>query len=205
MWQCYTTVLLWFQKAPALVLSTGSPSVSSFSSGECGNAILQYCYGFNRLHLWFLAQGLLQSVNLSLQVSILQYCYGFNRLQLWLLAQGLLQSVLSLQVSVAMPYYSIVMVSIYRRQLWLLAQGLLQSILSLQVSVTMPYYSIVMVSIYRRQLWLLAQGLLQSILSLQVSHTTVLLWCQLWLSLLAQGLLQSVPSLQVSAWGNAIL
>ena len=96
---------------------SGSPSVSSFSSGECGNAILQYCYGFNRLHLWFLAQGLLQSVNLSLQVSV------------------------------AMPYYSIVMVSIYRRQLWLLAQGLLQSVLSLQVSVTMPYYSIVMVSI----------------------------------------------------------
>ena len=62
-------------------LSPGSPSVSTFSSGECGNAILQYCY-------------------------------GFNRLQLWLLAQGLLQSVLSLQVSVAMPYYSIVMVSI---------------------------------------------------------------------------------------------
>ena len=30
-------------------LSTGSPSVSSFSSGDCGNAILQYCYGFNRL------------------------------------------------------------------------------------------------------------------------------------------------------------
>ena len=30
-------------------LSTRSPSVSSFSSGECGNAILQYCYGFNRL------------------------------------------------------------------------------------------------------------------------------------------------------------
>ena len=28
---------------------SGSPSVSSFSSGECGNAILQYCYGFNRL------------------------------------------------------------------------------------------------------------------------------------------------------------
>ena len=62
-------------------LSTGSPSVSSFSSGECGNAILQYCYGFNRRQLWFLAQGLLQSV-------------------------------LSLQVSVAIPYYSIVMVSI---------------------------------------------------------------------------------------------
>ena len=59
----------------------GSPSVSSFSSGECGNAILQYCY-------------------------------GFNRLQHWLLAQGLLQSVPSLQVNVAMPYYSIVMVSI---------------------------------------------------------------------------------------------
>ena len=34
------------------------------------------------------------------------------RRQLWLLAQGLLQSVLSLQVSVAMPYYSIVMVLI---------------------------------------------------------------------------------------------
>ena len=62
-------------------LSTRSPSVSSFSSGECGNAILQYCY-------------------------------GFNRLQHWLLSQGLLQSVPSLQVSVAMPYYSIVMVSI---------------------------------------------------------------------------------------------
>ena len=30
-------------------LSTGSPSVSSFSSGECGNAILQYFYGFNRV------------------------------------------------------------------------------------------------------------------------------------------------------------
>ena len=60
---------------------SGSLSVSSFSSGECGNAILQYCY-------------------------------GFSRLQLWLLAQGPLQSILSLQVSVAMPYYSIVMVSI---------------------------------------------------------------------------------------------
>ena len=35
-------------RAAALALSTGSPSVSSFSSGECGNAI-QYCYGFNRL------------------------------------------------------------------------------------------------------------------------------------------------------------
>ena len=100
----------------ALRALSGSPSVSFFYSGECGNAILQYCY-------------------------------GFNRLQLWLLAQGLLQSVLSLQVSVAMPYYSIVMVSIYRHQLWLLAQSLLQSVPSLQVSVAMPYYSIVMVSI----------------------------------------------------------
>ena len=65
----------------ALRALSGSPSVSSLSSGECGNAILQYCYGFNRLQLWFLAQGLLQLV-------------------------------LSLQVSVTMPYYSIVMVSI---------------------------------------------------------------------------------------------
>ena len=62
-------------------VSSGSPSVSSFSSGECGNTILQYYY-------------------------------GFNRHQLWLLAQGLLQSVPSLQVSVTIPYYSIVMVSI---------------------------------------------------------------------------------------------
>ena len=61
--------------------STGSPSLSTFSSGECSNAILQYCY-------------------------------GFNRLQLWLSAQGVLQSVLSPQVSVAMLYYIIVMVSI---------------------------------------------------------------------------------------------
>ena len=67
-------------------LSTGSPSVSSLSSSECDNAILQYCYGFNRRQLWLslLAQGLLQSVP-SLQVSAwgnatLQYCYGFNRL-----------------------------------------------------------------------------------------------------------------------------
>ena len=51
-------------------LSTGSPSLSTFSSGECGNAILQYCYGFNMLQHWLLAQGLLQSV-LSLQVSVL--------------------------------------------------------------------------------------------------------------------------------------
>ena len=71
-----------FNQLPrALRALSGSPSVSSFSSGECDNAILQYCY-------------------------------GFNRRQLWLFARGLLQSVLSLQVSVAMPYYSIVMVSI---------------------------------------------------------------------------------------------
>ena len=68
----------------ALALSTGSPLVSSFSSGECDNAILEYCYGFNRRQLWLLAQGLLQSVP-SLQVSawgnaMLQYCNGFNRL-----------------------------------------------------------------------------------------------------------------------------
>ena len=73
---------------------------------------MPYCYGFNWRQLWFLAQGLLQSV-LSLRVSVtMQYCYGFNRCQLWFLAQGLLQSVLSLRVSVTMPYYSIVMVSI---------------------------------------------------------------------------------------------
>ena len=30
-------------------LSAVSSSVNIFSSGECGNAILQYCYGFNRL------------------------------------------------------------------------------------------------------------------------------------------------------------
>ena len=41
----YTTVLM----VSIGSLSTGSPSVSTFSSGECGNAILQYCYGFNRL------------------------------------------------------------------------------------------------------------------------------------------------------------
>ena len=51
--------------------STGSPSLSTFPSGECSNdAILQYCYGYNRLQLWLLAQGLLQSVH-SLQV-----CYA---------------------------------------------------------------------------------------------------------------------------------
>ena len=67
------------------------------------------------LELSGLSHLLLQSVS-SLQSecgnAILQYCYGFNRLQLWLLAQGLLQSVPSLQVSLAMLYYSTVMVSI---------------------------------------------------------------------------------------------
>ena len=95
-----------FNQLPrALRALSWSPSVSSFSSGECGNAIQQYCYGFNRLQLWFLAQGLLQSV-------------------------------LSLQVSVEMPYYSIFMVSIGIMQLWLslIAQGLLHSVPSLQVS-----------------------------------------------------------------------
>ena len=66
--------------------------------------------------------------------------YGFNQLDRALQGcQGLLQSVPSLQVSVAMLYYGIVMA--------LLAQGLLQSVHSLQVNVAMPYYSIVMVSI----------------------------------------------------------
>ena len=100
-------------------LSTGSPSVSTFSSGECGNAILQYCYGFNRLHAALAFSTGSPSVSSfssgECGNAILQYCYGFNRLQLWLLAQGLLQSVLSLQVSVAMLYYSIVMVSIGSR------------------------------------------------------------------------------------------
>ena len=92
------------QSVPSLQVSVATPY-----------AILQYCYGFNRLQLWLLAQCLLQSV-LSLQVSvaipILKYCYGFNRRRLSLLAQGLLQSVPSLQVSATMSYYSIVMVSI---------------------------------------------------------------------------------------------
>ena len=61
---------------------SGLSGFSSFSSDECGNAILRYCYGFNR-----------PSSSSSL-------------------GQGLLQSVLSFQVSVAIPYYSIVMVSI---------------------------------------------------------------------------------------------
>ena len=65
----YYSIVMVSILASALVLSTGSPSVSSFSSGECGNAIIQYCYGFNRHQLWFLAQGLLQSVP-SLQVSV---------------------------------------------------------------------------------------------------------------------------------------
>ena len=61
--------------------------------------------------------------------------------------QGFLQSVPSLQVIVAMPYYTEYCYGFNRLQHWLLAQGLLQSVPSLQVSVAMPYYSIVMVSI----------------------------------------------------------
>ena len=76
---CSIAIGVVFKLPRALRALSGSPSVSFFSSGECGNAILQYCYGFNRLHPR-------------------------------LLAQGLLQSVPSFQVSVAMPYYSIVMV-----------------------------------------------------------------------------------------------
>ena len=100
-------------------LSTGSPSISSFSSGECGNAT----------SVSFFSSG-------ECGNAILQYCYGVNRRQLCLLALGLFQSVLSLPVSVTMPYYSIVLVSIGIIQLWLslLAQGLLQSVPSLQVS-----------------------------------------------------------------------
>ena len=57
-------------------LSTGSPSVSSFSSGECSNTVLQYCYGFNRRQLWLLAQGLSVSSFSSGECdnAILQYC-----------------------------------------------------------------------------------------------------------------------------------
>ena len=79
-----------------------SPSASSFSSGERGNAILQYCYGFNSHHA-AVAQPLSTGSPLVSSFSsgecgnaILHYCYGFNRRQL---AQGLLQSVPSLQVS----------------------------------------------------------------------------------------------------------
>ena len=104
-----------------------------------------------------------------------------------------------------MPYYSIVMVSIYRRQLWLLAQGLLQSVPSLQVSVTMPYYSIIMVSIYRRQLWLFARGLLQSVPSLQVS-VAMLYYSIVMVSIgsLSTGS-PSVSSFSSGECGNAIL
>ena len=45
-------------------------------------------------------------------IVMVEVMVSIYRRQLWLLAQGLLQLVLSLQVSVAMPYYSIVMVSI---------------------------------------------------------------------------------------------
>ena len=104
------------QSVPSLQVIVAMPYYSIFSSGECGNAILQYCYGFNRLQHWLLAQGLLQSV-LSLQVSVAMPYYSIVMVSIGSssgssLAQGLLQSVLSLQVSVAIPYYSIVMVSI---------------------------------------------------------------------------------------------
>ena len=97
------------QSVPSLQVIVAMPYYSIFSSGECGNAILQYCY-------WLLAQGLLQSV-LSLQVSVTMPYYSIVMVSIGSssgssLAQGLLQSVLSLQVSVAIPYYSIVMVSI---------------------------------------------------------------------------------------------
>ena len=62
-------------------LSTGSPSVSSFSSGECGNAILQYCYSFNRLS-WHRAPSFSSFSSGECGNAILQYCYGFNRRQL---------------------------------------------------------------------------------------------------------------------------
>ena len=46
--QCLNSNRSGFNQLPrALRALSGSPSVSSFSSGECGNAILQYCYGFN--------------------------------------------------------------------------------------------------------------------------------------------------------------
>ena len=103
---------MWIQSTRALkAVRVSVPSL------QVSVAMLQYCYGFNRLQLWLLAQGLLQSVP-SLQVSVAMlyynnYCYGFNRPSSGsILGQGLLQSVLSFQVSVAIPYYSIVMVSI---------------------------------------------------------------------------------------------
>ena len=68
-------------------LSTGSRSVSTFSSGECGNAILQYCYGFNRLQHWLLAQSLLQSV-LSFQVSVAMLCYSIVMISIGSLSTG---------------------------------------------------------------------------------------------------------------------
>ena len=76
------------------------------------------CIIMHAQEVWIQSARALRAVRLSFSQSgecgngILWYCYCFNRLQLWLLAQGLLQSVPSLQVSVAMPYYSIVMVSI---------------------------------------------------------------------------------------------
>ena len=67
-----------FNQLPrALRALSGSPTVSFFSSGECENAILHYCYGFNRLQLWLLVQGLLQSVpSLQVSVAMLYYSHG---------------------------------------------------------------------------------------------------------------------------------
>ena len=45
-------------------------------------------------------------------IVMVEVMVSIYRRQLWLLAQGLLQLVLSLQVSVTIPYYCIVMVSI---------------------------------------------------------------------------------------------
>ena len=56
-----SVAMLYYGIVMALLAHAGSPPVSSFSSGECGN-VIQYCYGFNRHQLWLLAQGLLQSV-----------------------------------------------------------------------------------------------------------------------------------------------
>ena len=61
-------------------LTIGSSSLINFSSGECGNAILQYCYGVNRLS--YTPQGLLHSVYTfssgECGNALLQYCYDFN-------------------------------------------------------------------------------------------------------------------------------
>ena len=145
---------------------SGSPSVSSFSSGECGNALY---YGIVMVSIGSYST---RSPSVSTFSSgecgnaILQYCYGFNRLQLWLLAQGLLQSVLSLQVSVAMPYYSIVWFQKASALALSTGSPSVSSFSSGECDNTILQYCYGFNSL---QLWLLAQGLLQSVLSLQVS------------------------------------